>query len=97
MSAVALSGDPPAGRELSEAIRNIGRVGSRTDLWFAFVPVRGPLSVCVASRGEAIESVKNVIRSYVDRAATDGPRILPESYEEVLEVEVEVPLKGVLT
>lgn len=70
---------------------------SRTERWFASVPVLGPLSVCAASRGEAIEFVKTIIRSYVDRSATDGPRIPPESYEEVLEVEVEVPLKGVLT
>ncbi len=94
MSAVALERRPA---ELAASCpKAIGRVGSRTDLWFAFVPERGPLSVCAASRDEAIESVKKVIRSYVDRAATDGPRILPESYEEVLEVEVEVPLKGVL-
>jgi predicted RNase H-like HicB family nuclease len=65
----------------------------RTDLWLAFVPVLGPLCVCAASRNEALESTKKAIRSYVDRAAAGGPRIVPPSYEEVLEVEVEVPMR----
>jgi predicted RNase H-like HicB family nuclease len=67
----------------------------RTDVWLAFVPVLGPLCVCAASRNEAIESAKKAIRSYIDRAAAGGPRIPPASYEEVLEVEVEVPLRPV--
>ena len=67
------------------------RWDSRTDLWLAFVPVLGPLRVCAATRNEALESTKKAIRSYVDRAAAGGPRIPPASYEEVLEVEVEVP------
>jgi predicted RNase H-like HicB family nuclease len=69
----------------------------RTDLWLAFVPVLGPLCVCASSRNEALESTKKAIRSYVDRAAAGGPRIVPPSYEEVLEVEVEVPLRLVFT
>lgn len=68
-----------------------------TERWFASVPVLGLFSINAASRDEAIESVKKAIRSYIDSAAAGGPRIPPESYEEVLEVEVEVPLKGVLT
>jgi predicted RNase H-like HicB family nuclease len=65
----------------------------RTDVWLAVVPVLGPLCVRAAGRNEVLESTKKAIQSYVDRAAAGGPRIPPESYEEVLEVEVEVPLK----
>jgi hypothetical protein len=86
-----------AGQDQSEAIQDLGRVGfphggvrSRSSRFWA----RSPF---VPSRDGAIESVKKVIHSYVDRAAAGGPRIPRESYEEVLEVEIEVPLKGVLT
>jgi len=70
---------------------------SRTDWWFASVPVLGLLSISATAGMKQSEFVKKAIHSYVDRAAAGGPRIPPENYEEVLEVEVEVPLKGVLT
>ena len=65
--------------------------------WVTFVPALWPLSVSAASRDEVIESVKKAIRSYVDRAAANGPGLPPERYEEVVEVEIEAPLKGHIT
>jgi predicted RNase H-like HicB family nuclease len=70
---------------------------SRAKVWQAFIPELSFLSVCGATRDHVIESAKKAARSFIDRAATGGPPIPPDSYREILEVEVEVPLKGSLT
>ena len=98
MNAAALARQPSKlATSYTRRFKTLVKWDSRTDLWFAFVPVPvlGPISVCAASRDEAIESIKKAIRSYVDRTAADGCRVPPESYEEVLDVEV--PLKGHIT
>ena len=70
---------------------------SRMDVWFAFIPELARLPVCGATRAQAIELAKNAARSFIDRAATDGPPIPPDSYQEILEIEVEVPIEESLT
>jgi predicted RNase H-like HicB family nuclease len=64
---------------------------SRAGGWLAFIPELSFLSVCGATRDHAIESAKKAARSFIDRAATGGSPIPPDSYREILEVEVEVP------
>jgi predicted RNase H-like HicB family nuclease len=66
---------------------------SRADVWLAFIPELAGLSVCGASRDRVIKSAQNSARSFVDRAAPDGPQIPPDSYQEILEIEVEVPCR----
>jgi hypothetical protein len=70
---------------------------SRANVRLALIPELVLLSVCGATRAQVIESAKKAARSFIDRAATDGPPIPPDSYHEIPEVEVEVPLKGSLT
>jgi predicted RNase H-like HicB family nuclease len=64
---------------------------SRMDVWLAFIPELAQICVCGATRDQVIESAKTAARSFIDRAATDGPLIPPDSYREILEIEVDVP------
>jgi predicted RNase H-like HicB family nuclease len=65
---------------------------SRSKLWVAFIPEVGVPPVRGVSRDKVIESAKDAISSLVVQAASHGNRLPPQSYGEILDVEIDVPL-----